>query len=125
MNHAGDFGLSVQGADFDIEKVVARSRGVSGQLATGVGFLLKKNMVDVIWGEARITKPGEITVSPPTKEIEQPQNKPPKTNLGEGTYGAKNIIIATGARPRVLPGIEPDGEHIWTYFEAMKPKIHA
>ncbi len=122
MNHASSFGLSVQGADFDIEKVVARSRGVSGQLATGVGFLLKKNKVDVIWGEARITGPGQVTVSSTSKEIEQPQNKPPRTSLGEGTYDAKNIIIATGARPRVLPGIEPDGEHIWSYFEAMKPK---
>ncbi len=122
MQHAENFGLSAEKFDFDIEKVVARSRGISGQLATGVGFLLKKNKVDVIWGEAKISKPGEVVVSATAKPIEQPQNKPPKTSLGEGTYTAKNIIIATGARPRVLPGIEPDGENIWTYFDAMKPK---
>ena len=51
----------------------------------------------------------------------QPQNPVPKGALGEGTYQAKHIIVATGARPRVLPGIEPDGKLIWTYFEAMVP----
>ena len=122
MQHAENFGLSSGEFGFDINKVVSRSRGISGQLATGVGFLLKKNKVDVIWGEAKISKPGEVVVSATSKPIEQPQNKPPKTDLGEGTYLAKNIIIATGARPRVLPGIEPDGELIWTYFDAMKPK---
>ncbi len=122
MQHASDFGLTAGDFSFDIEKIITRSRNVSGQLATGVGFLLKKNKVDVIWGEARISKPGEVLVSPSSKKIEQPQNKPPKTDLGEGTYQAKNIIVATGARPRALPGIEPDGNLIWTYFEAMKPK---
>ncbi len=122
MNNAEDFGLSADKVGFDIEKVIARSRGVSGQLASGVGYLLKKNKVDVIWGEARISNPGEVVVATMGKEIEQPQNKPPKTSLGEGAYQAKNIIVATGARPRALPGIEPDGNLIWTYFEAMKPK---
>ena len=122
MQHAKNYGLAAGEFGFDIEKVVARSRGISGQLATGVGFLLKKNKVDVIWGEAKISKPGEVVVTATVKPIEQPQNKPPKTNLGAGTYSARNIIIATGARPRVLPGIEPDGETIWTYFDAMKPK---
>ncbi len=122
MENAVDYGLSAENIAVDIEKVVARSRSVSGQLTGGVEYLLKKNKVDVIWGEAKIAKPGEIVVKPTTREIEQPQNTPPKTKLGEGTYQAKNIIIATGARPRVLPGIEPDGELIWTYFEAMKPK---
>ena len=55
------------------------------------------------------------------KALVQPQGPLTKNPLGEGTYKAKNIIIATGARPRVLPGIEPDGDKIWTYFEAMKP----
>jgi dihydrolipoamide dehydrogenase len=86
-----------------------------------VAFLLKKNKVDVIWGEASIPKVGEVKVSAPKKPAVQPQNPVPKGVLGEGTYKAKNIIVSTGARPRVIPGIEPDGKNIWTYFEAMVP----
>ena len=88
----------------------------------GVGILMKKNKVDVIWGEAKLAKPGEISVSKPTKKAMEPQVPQPKNTLGEGTYKARHIIVATGARPRVLPGIEPDGKLIWTYFEAMVPK---
>ncbi len=121
-NHAKDYGLTLEGKmSFDPAAVVKRSRGVSGQLAGGVGFLMKKNKIDVIWGEATITKPGEVKVVATKKKIVQPQNPPPKGTLGEGAYTAKNIIVATGARPRVLPGIEPDGKLIWTYFEAMNP----
>ena len=83
---------------------------------------MKKNKVDVIWGEATIPKAGEVLVGKISKPVMQPQNPPPKGTLGEGTYQAKHIIVATGARPRVLPGIEPDGKLIWTYFEAMVPK---
>ena len=101
---------------------MSRSRGVSGQLAGGVGFLLKKNKVDVIWGEASIPKPGEVVVAASKKKVMEPQNPPPKGTLGPGSYKAKHIVVATGARPRVLPGIEPDGRLIWTYFEAMVPK---
>ena len=95
--------------------------GADGRVA-GVHFLMKKNKITVIWGEAKLTKPNEIVVSKPTKPAVQPQNPPPKDKLGSGTYTAKNIIIATGARPRVLPGLEPDGKLVWTYFEAMVPK---
>ncbi len=122
MHHAESFGLSVEKPAFDIEKVVKRSRGVSAQLNGGVGFLLKKNKVDVIWGEAKIKKAGEIVVSKSTKKPAQPPHPDPKGTLAEGTYHAKHIIVATGARPRILPGIEPDGDRIWTYFEAMVPK---
>ncbi len=122
MAHAKEYGLSADKFDADITAVVKRSRAVSAQMNNGVGFLMKKNKVDVIWGEASIPKKGEVTVTATKKEIVQPQNNPPKGTLGEGTYKAKNIIIATGARPRVLPGIEPDGDRIWTYFEAMKPE---
>ncbi|MBX3520329.1 MAG: dihydrolipoyl dehydrogenase [Xanthobacteraceae bacterium] len=106
MQHAKDYGLSASNVSFDAAAVVARSRAVSKQLNSGVGFLMKKNKITVIDGEAKITKPGTVSV----------------TGKGAGTYQAMHIIIATGARPRVLPGIEPDKKLIWTYFEAMVPE---
>jgi dihydrolipoamide dehydrogenase len=121
--HAQNYGLKLNGSmSVDVADVVKRSRGVSAQLNGGVGFLLKKNKVDVIWGEAKITKAGEVVVGASTKPVVEPQNPVPKGVLGQGTYKAKNIIVATGARPRALPGIEPDKNLIWTYFEAMVPK---
>jgi dihydrolipoamide dehydrogenase len=122
MTHAKDYGLTAEKFGFDIEAIIKRSRGIAAQMNNGVQFLMKKNKVDIIWGEAVLTKPTEIAVAPTKKQIVQPQGPIPKNALGEGTYTAKNIIIATGARPRVLPGIEPDGDRIWTYFEAMNPK---
>jgi dihydrolipoamide dehydrogenase len=120
--HAKDYGLTIEGKiSADVKAVVQRSRGVSGRLNAGVGFLMKKNRVDVIWGEAKLSKPGEIIVSKTLKKPMEPQAPLPKNTLGEGTYSAKHIILATGARPRALPGIEPDGKLIWTYFEAMVP----
>jgi len=121
MEHAKDYGLTADKFGFDMGAIVKRSRGISGQLNGGVGFLLKKNKVDVIWGEAEITKPGEVNVGKPKKKAVEPQHPAPKGTLGEGTYSAKHIIVSTGARPRALPGIEPDGDLIWTYFEAMVP----
>ncbi|MCS6760671.1 MAG: dihydrolipoyl dehydrogenase [Candidatus Devosia symbiotica] len=121
MNHAKDYGLTAEKFGFDIDGVVKRSRVIAAQMNNGVQFLMKKNMIDIIWGEAMIIKPGEVKVAPTKKKIVEPQGPVPKNALGEGTYKTKNIIIATGARPRVLPGIEPDGDKIWTYFEAMKP----
>jgi dihydrolipoamide dehydrogenase len=122
-NHFKDYGLVLEGTvKPDVSAVVARSRGVSARLSGGVGFLMKKNKVDVIWGEAKIIKPGEIVVAKSAKPVVEPQNPVPKNIKGaDGTYAAKHIIIATGARPRAIPGIEPDGKLIWTYFEAMKP----
>jgi dihydrolipoamide dehydrogenase len=75
----------------------------------------------VIWGEADLTTPGQVNITATRKPAVQPAHPTPKGVLGPGTYTAKHIIIATGARPRVLPGIEPDGRLIWTYFEAMVP----
>ena len=123
MSHPEAYGLKGEKPSFDIAAVVKRSRGVSAQLNGGVGFLLKKNKVDVIWGEASITKPGEVKVVASKKSVQGPPVPAPKGALGEGTYSAKNVIVATGARPRVLPGLEPDRKLVWTYFEAMVPEI--
>ncbi|HWV40923.1 dihydrolipoyl dehydrogenase [Pseudorhodoplanes sp.] len=114
MQHAKDYGLSADNVKFDMPAVIKRSRGVAGRMNTGVGFLMKKNKISVIWGEAFIDAPGKITVK--TSSVEAP-----KGSLGPGTYQAKHIIVATGARPRVLPGLEPDKKLVWTYFEAMNP----
>jgi dihydrolipoamide dehydrogenase len=114
LQHAKDYGLAVDKVGYEPKAVVERSRKVAGRLSTGVGFLMKKNKVQVIWGEAAIEAPGKVAVQAAKSEA-------PKGALGPGSYQAKHIIIATGARPRVLPGIEPDGNLIWTYFEAMVP----
>jgi dihydrolipoamide dehydrogenase len=118
-----EHGLTSPPPSFDLAKMVARSREVSGKLNAGVGFLLKKNKVDVILGEARLAGPGEAHVEPSKKPAVTPQPPVPKGALGPGVYRAKNVILATGARPRVLKGLEPDGRLIWTYFEALKPKV--
>ncbi len=114
LQHAKDYGLSAGEVTYDPAAVVKRSRAVSKRLNDGVGFLMKKNKVSVIWGEASIEAPGKVTVKASRSEA-------PKGALGPGPYQAKHIIIATGARPRVLPGIEPDKKLVWTYFEAMVP----
>jgi dihydrolipoamide dehydrogenase len=120
--HAKSYGLKLEGSvSPDLKAIVDRSRGIAQRMNNGVGFLMKKNKVDVIWGEAKLTKPGEIVVSKTSKKPMEPMGPVPKNTLGEGAYQAKHIIIATGARPRALPGIEPDGKLIWTYFEAMVP----
>src|SRR5712672_2631454 len=114
MQHARDYGLAAEKISFDLQVVVQRSRGVVKRLNDGVGYLFKKNKVTVIWGEATLDAPGKLNVKKSAVEA-------PKGSLGEGTYQAKHIIIATGARPRVLPGLEPDKKLVWTYFEAMAP----
>jgi dihydrolipoamide dehydrogenase len=108
MTHAKDYGLSAEKVGFDAAAVVARSRAVSKRLNGGVGHLLKKNKVTVVDGEAKIAGKGKVTVTKDGKKL--------------GDYAAKHIIVATGARPRALPGIEPDKKQIWTYFEAMVPE---
>jgi dihydrolipoamide dehydrogenase len=113
-SHPGDYGLTIGNVGFDLAAVVKRSRGVSTQLNNGVGFLLKKNKVDVIWGKATLTGGGKVSVAA--------ADGAPKGALGAGDYDAKHVIIATGARPRVLPGLEPDKKLVWTYFEAMVPE---
>jgi dihydrolipoamide dehydrogenase len=114
LQHAKDYGLAAGEVTYDPTAVVKRSRAVSKRLNDGVGFLMKKNKVTVIWGEAAIETPGTVVVKPSRSEA-------PKGVLGPGTYHAKHIMLATGARPRVLPGLEPDKKLVWTYFEAMVP----
>jgi dihydrolipoamide dehydrogenase len=115
MQHAADYGLSAGPVGYDVGSIVERSRKISQRLNDGVGYLMKKNKIAVIWGEAFINAPGEVTVK--TTDVTAP-----KGALGAGAYRAKHIMIATGARPRPLPGIKPDKRLIWTYFEAMTPE---
>ena len=114
MQHAKEYGLKADNVSFDVAVIVKRSRIVSKRLNDGVGFLMKKNKVAIIWGEAALEAPGKVTVKAGESEA-------PKGALGAGSYQANHIILATGARPRVLPGIEPDKKLVWTYFEAMVP----
>src|SRR5262245_1509747 len=99
LTHAKDYGVSAEKVGFDPKAVVERSRKVAGRMNSGVGFLFKKNKVNLIWGEATLEAGGKVSVKASKTEA-------PKGSLGPGSYSAKHIIIATGARPRVLPGIE-------------------
>ena len=114
--HAATFGIHTATPSVDLPAVVTRSRTVAGQLNAGVQFLLRKNKVDLIWGAAEIIAPGIVRVSPTGGEA-------PKGALAPGEYDAAHIIIATGASERRLPGIVPDGEHIWSYQHAMTPAV--
>ncbi len=107
IKNAEEFGIKVKDVSFDLKKVVERSRGISKQLSSGIGHLLKKNKVTVIDGWAKLAGKGKVTVEKDGKKIND--------------LSAKNIIIATGARARTLPKLEPDGKLIWTYREAMTP----
>ncbi|MEL6408829.1 MAG: dihydrolipoyl dehydrogenase [Pseudomonadota bacterium] len=106
MHRAKEFGLSADGIGYDLDAVVKRSRSVSKQLNSGVGHLLKKNKVTAIMGEASLAAKGKVLV---------------KTEKGTETLTAKNIILATGARARQLPGLEADGDLVWTYKDALEP----
>ncbi|SLN12036.1 dihydrolipoyl dehydrogenase [Pseudooctadecabacter jejudonensis] len=107
MHRAKDFGLKADGIDYDLPAVVKRSRGVAGQLSGGIGHLLKKNKVTVVMGEATIPAKGKVSV---------------KTEKGTEELTAKNIVLATGARARELPGLEADGDLVWFYKDALQPK---
>ncbi len=106
MERAKDFGLTADKFGYDLDAVVKRSRGVAGQLSGGIGHLLKKNKVSVVMGEATITAKGKVSV---------------KTEKGTEELTAKNIVLATGARARELPGLEADGDLVWTYKHALQP----
>ena len=108
MHRLNEFGFSADKLQFDIRKIVERSRKVAAQLSSGVAFLMKKNKITVVPGEARLAGSGKVVVSKDgqTREL-----------------AAKNIVLATGARARSIPGLEPDGKLVWTYREAMLPEV--
>ncbi len=102
MQRAGEFGLTAEGLGFDLDKVVARSRGIAKQLNQGVGHLLKKNGVTVVMGEARLEGPRRVVV-------------------GDRVLETGAVVLATGARARDLPGLEADGKRVWSYRHALQP----
>ena len=106
MHRAKEFGLKADGIGYDLPAVVARSRGVAKQLSGGIGHLMKKNKIAVVMGQATLTAPGKVSV---------------KTDKGVEELAAKDIILATGARARELPGLEADGDLVWTYRHALQP----
>ncbi len=106
MHRAKEFGLKAEGIGYDLNAVVKRSRGVAKQLNSGVGHLLKKNKVTALMGEATLTGKGKVSV---------------RTEKGTEELTAKNIVLATGARARELPGLEADGDLVWTYKHALMP----
>ena len=106
MERAKEFGLGADNITYDLDAVVKRSRGVAKQLSSGIGHLMKKNKITVVMGEATIPAKGKVSV---------------KTDNGTQELTAKNIILATGARARELPGLEGDGDLVWTYRDALVP----
>ena len=107
IKHADSFGLSVKDVSFDAKKIVERSRKVANQLSGGVSMLMKKNKISVFDGTAKLAGTGKVAVA--MKD---------KSNV---TLTYKNVILATGARARQLPGLETDGKLVWSYKEAMVP----
>ncbi len=107
MHRAKEFGLSATGISYDLDAVVARSRGVAKQLSGGIGHLMKKNKITVFMGAATLPAKGKVSV---------------KTDKGTDDLTAKSIILATGARARELPGLEADGDLVWTYKHALVAK---
>jgi len=106
MHRAKEFGLSVEKPNFDLGEVVKRSRKVAGQLSGGISHLMKKNKVTTVMGTAKLTGKGKVSVT---------------TEKGVEELTAKNIVLATGARARELPGLEADGQMVWTYRHALQP----
>jgi dihydrolipoamide dehydrogenase len=104
MHRAKEFGLSAQGIGFDLGAVVARSRGVAKQLSGGIGHLMKKNKVTVFMGVATLAGNGRVSV---------------RTDKGSEDLEAAHVVVATGARARELPGLEADGDLVWSYKHAL------
>ncbi|AUM18380.1 MULTISPECIES: dihydrolipoyl dehydrogenase [Rhodococcus] len=100
-------GFSASGVKFDMGRLVEFSRSVSGRLSDGIGYLMKKNGIDVVRGSARLLDKGVVAVTAADESVSE--------------YRADHIILATGARPRSVPGVVPDGDRVWTYFDALVP----
>ena len=113
LSHLKDYGLSADKVGFDFDAIIARSRGVAKQLNQGVGFLMKKNKIEVIEGDARLEKGGAA----PKVVIKLKDGK-------SRNVEAKAVMLAVGARARALPqiGLEADDDKIWAYREALAPK---
>ena len=106
MHRAKEFGLKADNIGYDLDAVVKRSRGIAAQLSGGIGHLMKKNKITVFMGEATLPAKGRVSV---------------KTDKGTQDLTAKNIVLATGARARELPGLEADADLVWTYKTALTP----
>ena len=107
LHNADEFGFKVDSVSYDAKKLVARSRAVADKLSKGVAYLMKKHKIEVIEGTGKLAAPGKLAVTGKDKQTSE--------------ISAKHIVLATGARARSLPGLEPDGKMIWTYREAMVP----
>lgn len=108
LRHAADFGFNVASWDFDIESLVTHSRDVASRLSSGIEYLMKKNAITVIEARAQVQAKERLSLQ--------------HTDGSSSELSARHIILATGARPRSLKGVAPDGDRIWTYFEAMTPQ---
>jgi dihydrolipoamide dehydrogenase len=107
LHNMGEFGFKADNITFELDKIVKRSRGVAKQLSSGIAHLMKKNKIAVFDGFGKLAGAGRLEVSKDGKPV--------------ASLSAKHILLATGARPRQIPGIEVDGKLIWSYFEAMVP----
>lgn len=108
MRDAAAFGLRVEGVSFDLDAIVARSRAVAARLQSGVRGLLRKGSIAVVEGRGRLAGPRAVEVT--------------GRDGARSELAAPHVILATGARPRVLPGLEPDGVRVWNYRDAMTPR---
>lgn len=104
ISHAQDYGVSVDGFSADFSKMVSRSRATADKMSKGINFLFRKNKIDVLEGDGKLTKKKSVAVTKDGKTTE---------------YNAKHIMIATGARSRELPNIPMDGEKVFGYRKAM------
>jgi len=107
LSNLEEYGFTASDVQFDIRKIVKRSRNVSNQLSEGVSYLLKKNKVAIFEGVGRLNGPGKVQIKKEDKIL---------------VLNATHIVLATGARAKTLPGFQPDGKYIWTYKEAMVPE---
>ena len=108
LHRIGEFGISVENIKFDLAKMVARSRKIADMHSKGVAGLMKKHKIAVFDGQGALAGTGKVKVTKDGKDV--------------AALSAKNIVLATGARARTLPGLEPDGKLVWTYKEAMIPQ---